>query len=292
MDYRALLVLIVVVGTLVGLEYYMHHSSSVALTEATVLAEFDKVYTMNTIFQANQPNPAFIQYNFFTDLEQAYSVCAGNAIHLYADSTRWAFVFEQCAYNTRGFNADIQLLYIGNCCSQVEERYGQYTYTSNLQSIELISNEEFERIQNNTGLRMEQFEHISPTADSVHIRSMSLPIEQNPEEYQAKGITLDSSKNPRRLIGYGELLRYICATNPLAVKASEADIRQYIPGDLPKLMTIDAFHHYSIYNKSILPSKQELYQLIAKIISSRNPALWKPTQPANNHWSNWVSGNL
>jgi len=31
---------------------------------------------------------------------------------------------------------------------------------------------------------------------------------------------------------------------------------------------------------------------IARILVARNPSLWKPTLPANNHWSNWESGHL
>ena len=48
-----------------------------------------------------------IKYNFFLDLEHGYCETAGNRIHLYADSTRWAIVFEKSGYQNRGTSAEI-----------------------------------------------------------------------------------------------------------------------------------------------------------------------------------------
>ena len=70
------------------------------------------------------------------------------------------------------------------------------------------------------------------------------------------------------------------------------DIKTHLPNDLPEILVIDKFHFESVYNKDSFPSKQEIYQLIAKILVTRNPDLWKPKNKPNNHWSNWESGNL
>jgi len=48
-------------------------------------------------------------------LEHGYCETAGNKVHLYADSTRWAFVFEKCGYQNLGDRADIEHGYVGNC---------------------------------------------------------------------------------------------------------------------------------------------------------------------------------
>ena len=81
-------------------------------------------------------------------------------------------------------------------------------------------------------------------------------------------------------------------TNPTLISATEQDVRQHIPKDIPKLMTIEKFHFVSAYNKSASPSNQETYKLIAKVLLTRDTTNWKPTQKANNHWTNWESGNL
>jgi len=51
-------------------------------------------------------------------------------------------------------------------------------------------------------------------------------------------------------------------------------------------------HFSSVYADDHHPGQEELYQLIAKILVTKDTTLWKPTLPANNHWSNWESGNL
>jgi hypothetical protein len=53
-------------------------------------------------------------------------------------------------------------------------------------------------------------------------------------------------------------------------------------------MTIGNFY----YGPNVLPSKQEVYKLIAKVLTSKNKSCWRPTLPANNSWKNWESGNF
>jgi hypothetical protein len=105
------------------------------------------------------------------------------------------------------------------------------------------------------------------------------------------GILDPDTSNPRHLIGFGDFVRYLQETNPSLIRATETDIRKHIPKDLPKLMTLDSFHFESAYGP-IPPSRQETYQLIARILVTRDTTQWQPTQRANNHWRNWQSGNL
>ena len=57
-------------------------------------------------------------------------------------------------------------------------------------------------------------------------------------------------------------------------------------------MTINEFHYESFYKKENLPSRQECYQLIAKVLVTKDTTKWKPTLKPNNSWKNWSSGNL
>jgi hypothetical protein len=81
-------------------------------------------------------------------------------------------------------------------------------------------------------------------------------------------------------------------TNPKLISATEDEIRNHIPKDIPKLMTIDEFHIVSAYEKTNQPSQQETYKLLAKILVTQDTTNWKPTQKPNNNWKNWESGNL
>lgn len=233
-----------------------------------------------------------LHYTFFLDLEHGYCITAGSKIHLYADSTRWAIVFEKSGYENRAEAAQLELDYFGNCIKPNVKQVGGYTQYSNVNFIDLISSTELEHIRNKTGAEMETFEKISPDAKTVSINGRIVPIEHALSKYLKLGIIPDTVENPHRLIGFGDLVRYYSDTEPKLVSAEESDIRKYLPADLPKIMSISKFHFESFYNPKNLFSGQETYQLIAKILVKRDSTLWRPKEKANNHWSNWTSGNL
>lgn len=233
-----------------------------------------------------------IQYNFFLDLEHGYCETAGSRIHLYGDKTHWAIVFEKNGYQNRASAAETELDYIGNCIHYPVDVYPERNYITNASRIMLISSDEYERIRNVKGKEMEDFELISPDAKEVNIHGKVVPIEHDTTKYTRLGIQLRDYSNPQHLIGYEDLVRFFSDTQPELLNATETEIKQHIPADLPKIMTIDNFHFESVYGGGNLPSKHETYQLIAKVLVNGDSAYWRPTLKANNHWSNWESGNL
>jgi hypothetical protein len=258
-------------------------------TETEILHKLDSAF--NRLLTDDYPigNPQDIKYNFFMDLEHGYCETAGSRIHLYADQKRWAIVSEKCGYQNRGGDAEIELSYVGNCIEYVIETYSERSYITNTSNIVLISPEEYERISSKNE---DDFELISPVANSLTIRGHEVLIEQDKAKYLALGIHLKHDDNLQHLIGYGDLIRFLSDTNPAVVSATDKEIRQHIPQDIPKLMTLDQFHFSSIYDESSPPSIQETYQLIAKVLVTGDTANWKPKLKSNNHWSNWESGNL
>ncbi|SEW44832.1 DUF7003 family protein [Chitinophaga arvensicola] len=261
-------------------------------TESEILSHFDP----NLNIEENKYYPVIaendIRYHFWLDLEHGYCETAGSRIHLYADDERWAVVAEKSGYQNRGFRAEIELYYFGNCIDYPVSAYPERNYVSNLNSIVLITEEEWERICNTEGEDMEQFEMISPDAQYVMIRDVKIPIEQDVTRYRNLGIHSRQEDNPRELISFEDLLRYYHDTTPGVLSSTEAEIRQHIPADLRKLMTIDHFHFSSVYSDDHHPAREELYQLITKILITKDTSLWQPTLPSNNHWSNWESGTL
>jgi hypothetical protein len=260
--------------------------------ETDVLKELDQAFN-------NMPSKYFptgkqgdTRYNFFLDLEHGYCVTAGNKIHLYADSTRWAVVFEKSGYNNRGLSAQIELNYIGNCINYPIEQYPEGNSITNTSRIILIDGEELKRIENKVGHGLETFELISNHVKQITVREKIVPFDNNYKDYEKVGIKVRDFQNPRKLIGFDDFVRYLNETNPTILSATESDIQENIPKDLPKLMTLDKFHFSSVYDKSNLPSGQETFQLIAKVLVTRDTMNWKPTLRPNNHWSNWESGNL
>ena len=266
--------------------------SKMTFTETEILDQLDLAFngTPSQYFPTGRPQD--IKYNFFLDLEHGYCETAGNKIHLYADSTRWAIVFEKSGYQNRGSSAEIELNYIGNCINYPIDEYPDRNYITNTSNVILIENTEFERIKNKEGKDLETFELIEPNLKEVKIRDSMFAFNNNYKDYEKVGIKVREYDNPNKLISFGDLVRYLNETNPPIVSANKSDIRQHIPADLPKLITINEFHYHSAYDKSVPPSMQETYKLIARVLITRDTMNWKPTQKSNNHWTNWKSGNL
>lgn len=264
----------------------------ISFTEKEILYELDLAFagTAGAYFPVGELKD--IKYNFFLELEHGHCIAAGNRIHLYSDTRRWAVVFEQNGYNIKASVGCVQLIYVGNCIRYPVEKYPERDYITNSTMIELISADELERICNKEGTEVEQFELISPLAADVLVRDKRVSIEHDPQQYETVGIQFRDYDNLRKLPGFGDLIRYLHETDPDVISATEADIRKHIPADLKKIMTIDEFHYMSHYQKAVLPSGQETFQLIAKVLVTGDAAEWKPTLKANNHWSNWASGHL
>jgi hypothetical protein len=126
---------------------------------------------------------------------------------------------------------------------------------------------------------------------SISIRGEDVEILTDYRIYENLGIELKWIRNPNRFISFWNLLRYFQETNPEIISARENEIMKRLPSNLKKIITIDKFHYSSIINFE-LPSSQEAYQLIAKILVNRDPNHWRPTLAANNSWKNWTSGDL
>ncbi|WP_462265818.1 DUF7003 family protein [Mucilaginibacter sp.] len=256
-------------------------------TEQQILKQLDLAFKGEISEYYPEGNKGDIRYNFFIDLEHGYCVTAGSRLHLYADDLHWAIVFEKSGYWNRAGAAEIELDYFGNCIDYPVSRYPQNNYITNAKNIILIEPEDYEAVTNE-----DDFELISADASYITVRGRQVTLEKDINKYKQLSIVPIEYDNPDELIGYGDIIRYLHETNAGLISATEQEIKAHLPERLPKLMTINAFHFESAYDKDNLPGTQETYQLVAEVLVNKNPELWKPTMEANNHWSNWESGNL
>lgn len=269
-----------------------NNKKQMPFTDKEILEQLDLAFIGQPSQYYPPGRPQDIKYNFFLDLEHGYCETAGNRIHLYGDSTRWIIVFEKSGYQNRGTSAEIELDYVGNCIDYPVHEYPERNYITNSSRIFLIDPAEYERIENKDGSDMETFELISKNVKEIKVRDKLVPFNNNYKDYEKLGIKIRDYDNPKKLIAFEDFVRYLNETNPTLISATEEEIRQHIPKDIPKLMTINDFHFVSAYDKSNPPSRQETYKLISKVLLTQDSSYWKPTEKANNHWSNWESGNL
>jgi ribosomal protein S15P/S13E len=261
-------------------------------TVSDILTKLDLVFKGVHTDDYPKGNKEDIKYNFFLDLEHGYCETAASRIHLYADKNRWAIVFEKSGYQNRGDRAEIELNYVGNCIDYHVITYPERSYITNSNNIVLITSDEYERVRNKEGSDMEQFELISPTASEITIHGQKVRIDHDNKKFADLKLPTRDFDNPKKLLSYGDIIRFFADTNPSVTNATEEEIRQHIPKDIPKILSLDNFHFESIYKKNINPSEQETYQLIAKVLANQDTTLWRPKLKPNNHWSNWESGNL
>lgn len=220
-------------------------------------------------------------YTVFLDLEHGYFHTAGSRINLFADGARWAIVFEKSGFGNRSGRAEIELNYFGNCLINLDKVGLNQAHTYNTKHINLISGEEFQKIEGD-------FELVSKEAKTVNVRGTDLQIEHDHNKYLECGIKIQEFDNPNNLIDFQSLVRYLDEKNPEVFRATEKDLRTSLPQDLPFLMRIDKWYHksYSAYGGD-KPGSYETFNLIADILVSKNKGNWKPTLEPNNDWRNW-----
>jgi hypothetical protein len=220
-------------------------------------------------------------YRFFIDLEHGYFEGATTYLHLFADKDRWAMVFETAGYGNRAMAVLLDLYHYGNCLRGLPRAGRDGIYECNLHSVELIDFDELKRIE-------QDFESISLSAGTVRVRAEDVVVPSDPRTYEAAGIDVGDGCVP-----VAGLVRLLATTTPRPFHATEAELRTHVPADLPRILTIDEWHHRYYangYDGKLMgerPSSYETYPLLAEVLVSRDPTRWRPRLPANTHWSNW-----
>lgn len=240
-------------------------------------------YTENTILAALDDT----EDKFFIDLEHAYVYTVGSRISLYANEQYWAVVLEKSGFNTRTNQVEIELNYFGNCINLHQSKAVQLE--SNTILIPLVSAEEYEDII------LDWHRYIKPDVEYVNIRGNTMKIEHDIEKYKEQRIIPPN----KATIRFEDVIRYLFEQHKDSFYATDSDIQQCLPKELPKIFVINEWHYkpYNIYYGLLpsgdKPSSYETFQLIAKILTTKDTTLWKPVLKANNDWRNYPNaGNL
>jgi len=89
---------------------------------------------------------------------------------------------------------------------------------------------------------------------------------------------------------FAEVVRDLVPEHRDLLLADESELRALVPPDLPEILRLEAWHHPALLVER--PSREEVFQLLAKVLDTGNPHDYRPTQAPNTHWSNWPeSGN-
>ncbi len=249
-------------------------------------------YTLEDILSDLDDNGGMQKpYKFFPTLEDAYTTVSSNKIHLFADGDRWAIVFEINAYNNRGFCIQKTHTYFGNCLENLDRAGLDNFFICNTKDFDLSTHIKLSEIEGD-------FETVSETATTIKIRGEEFPIEHNLSTYFLNHIPWRKYDISNKTIDFPSLTRMLNLQHPDVFNSTAEELRTSIPNDLPQIMTINEWYHTDCYRangyEATIPRARdnETFQLIAKVLVSKDTSVFKPTLKPNSHWSNWNSGDL
>lgn len=214
----------------------------------------------------------------FPMLDNGYVYPVDSRLTAYRDKTRWALIIEVVGFNFRGggHNGITNSLHIyGNCLNFPPG-------LDNNNFLFLTGNSD----EGNT-FDEEQQDSLNPNVHSMLLRGQKIPVPHDSEFYLSKGISFEDEPH----ITIWEFLRGIAVDHQEHIFATEAEIRQRLPVDLPAVIRLNEWYHPDLASGE-KPSENETFQMIAKVLETGDQQFYKPVNAPNNHWSNWPDGGV
>jgi hypothetical protein len=214
---------------------------------------------------------------------------------IYADERYWGILIETVEVNINSIGHSRNLLdinrYGNNMCGTLGFKEDQiYILTSD----------------GDDGPLFVDFD-LNPNVKTMRLRGHLVPIPRDPLIYKSKGMQLidkndyDPKESFRaledgRMIGIKDeiwpevLLRAMTPEYREYFFLSEEEKQAEFLQPIPQILQLEEWRHPILSEEGILekPSTCETFQLIAKVIATCDPSLYKPTEKPNTHWSNWL----
>ncbi len=209
-------------------------------------------------------------------LDNGYVYPAGTKLTAYRDDKRWVIVIEAIGFSYRGggHNGISNCLHVyGNCLN-----YEPGTQNENFIYLTDDAN-------NCSTFDDEENFYLNPDCSSFILRNQIRPLYHDRELYKVCGIEIE---DPTRINAF-EFLRLLDAIHHDELVATENEIRERIPGDIPKIIELHDWFHPDVVNGE-LPSKNETFIQIAEVLQTGNINHYRPTHESNTNWKNWPEG--
>jgi Family of unknown function (DUF7003) len=213
----------------------------------------------------------------FPMLDNGYVHPADTRLSIYRDDANWMMIIEVLgAYSPRVSGYDS----FQNCL---------HLFGSNLHRRPGTSNDDFlypVRGCPEDPLFEDEYEwFVKPGASCVMLRGEKIKIDLSLDALAARGIIL--VEPPR--IDPAAVLRALLPEHRLLLLASEAELKQRNPSNLPLWLRLDEWHHPDLAANE-RPSQCETFQMLADAITSGDEKRYRPTRAPNTHWRNWPEG--
>jgi len=187
----------------------------------------------------------------FPDLNNGSAVSLAVRMHAFRDDQRWALIVETAVYNYRAASVMDVIHVFGNCITGPPGPGDDDGY--------------LDRVANTEELQ-----------DAAEDGGVTDPVVVLGDHRIGVSGTFTDPEVLFHAFGdvHGHLLL-----------ASEGELRQRIPADLPRLFTVDEWYHPDLVDEG--PSASPTFQMIAAALVSGDPARYAPAEAPNTHWKNW-----
>lgn len=270
-------------------------------------------------------------YCSFVELGHAYSYLIDTRLNVFCgDKDRWAIVVERLGYDPRAGAIVLDLNYYGNCLTNLEfynERPTSYysihpidydNFNDTVDGESLKSDAKFWLVRGKEVLlshNIQDYENagieLEDESNDISVEAVGrLVVSQNQDLFRAtdnelyKSIPIDLAK----ILVLDEWFHKNFQLQTLPTMTDEHlrltfELNKNLTG--LEGMTFESFAQ-ALRQQQILsddwnrkiwensrPSSYETWQLIAKVIVTKEPKQYKPTLEPNTHWSNWLdSGSM
>lgn len=228
----------------------------------------------NDIIERYSHLPEMIFQNVFPWFGEGFRY-VDSRLCAYASSENWAVVIQVIVVNQNdpGIGAIVHEFYVWDNKNNKGLKKAEYS--------QIASNGNEGEVFSLFGLNI--------NIKTIRIRDSIVPVPQSQEVYKNKGIEILEDE---RILAY-ELMRALTPEYRETFFLRDDEILHKLGLDIPKLLQLEEWRHPIVYEDATLeyPADCEVFQLIAKVIESLDPSLYKPTEKPNTHWSNWITND-
>lgn len=212
----------------------------------------------------------------FPMLDNGYVYLADTRMSLYRDKKRWAIIIEVLGFTPRDIGiGGIQncLHCFGNCLKRrpgINDKDFLFPVTDGPSGP--LFDDEFGEV-------------VNEQASDLRIRDTVVQVPKGLKLFQEKGIVLEE---PPSVFAF-ELLRALIPECRESLLATEEELRERVPTNLPLILQLNDWFHPDLVKRE-LPSENPTFKDLAKVLVTGNTELYVPKELPNTHWKNWPEG--
>jgi len=225
-----------------------------------------------------------MSYNF-PMLDNGYVYLAASRLSLFRSEMDWAMVIEIFGYSPRSGLPD---LHVHTFSSNLHARNAPGSYVTSEAHQDYLKNNPnnesrfFYPIEEGEWIDSSDSELLASSGNFV-LRGKSRPLPSR-QDYSQFEVQLEHERP-----AVFEFCRYLGASHRSEVLGVESERRVSVLPEMQQVLVLDEWCHPDVAAGHV-PSELETFQQLAHVLVAGDLSLYKPTESANSHWSNWPEG--